>query len=462
MISPEFPQNGLKIEPLFTLNALNSVLGGELERDMRVCFGLLAVLLSASPIVAKPLVTSSEDTLARVCLARSEAPARLVEACDGALTQAGLTQNQRVELLIARGDGQIWQGQHAEAATSYRAAADINPNEVEAWNGLGWALWETEGDQAAFDAFDTSLKLEISVQGLSGKAGTGRRLGMVGNEEARQMLLAALTIDPDYIWAVREVAWSHIDDGQPALALTHFEEALNIEPADINARYGMGRAHLSIGEHERALEMFNDVLADAPNDFPTQVYRVITLRKLDRNAQALREADRLIQAYPQRTSGYVEKGQALVALERRTEAIETYVKAEEALGPNNAILYWHADALTIDGRFDEALDVISRGLHLDGVDYSDHLLRSYIALELGQYALARQAAETSLSLGVNDPWAHYYIAITLIHEGDVQAGLARFETAVVAGLPTDRVGAFASELISAGKYVEAAQLRLKY
>ncbi len=429
---------------------------------MRVCLGLVAVLMMTTPVVAKPLVTSSEDTFARVCMARTETPARLVDACHAALAQAGLTQSQRVELMIARGDGYVWQDQYDKAVDSYREATAIDPRSVEAWNGLGWALWETAGDQAAFEAFQTSLDIGVSVQGLAGKAGSARRLGLISSDEARQMLNAALSIDPDYIWAVREVAWSHLDRGDANQALTSFNAALDIDPEDINARYGKGRAHLSRGDGDVALEVFNDVLADAPQDFPTLVYRIITLRKLDRNAQALREADRLIDTYPERSSGYIERGQALIALQRRAEAIETYIQAETELGPNNAILYWHADALTIDGRFREALEVIESGLELDGVDASDHLLRSYIALELGEYDLARTAAEASLAMRASDPWAHYYIAITLVHDGQISDGMGRFDDAIAAGLPADRVGAFATELISAGKYVEAAQLRLKY
>ena len=429
---------------------------------MRVYISLLALLAAMGPVTAKPIVTSSEESAARICLARHETPARIVQACDSALLEADLTHTQRADLMIARGDGHIWQDQYNEAAASYRAATEIDPYEVEAWNGLGWALWEAEGDQAAYDAFERSLAIEVSVQGLAGKAGTGRRLGTVTNADARQLLLSALTIDPDYIWAVREVAWSHMDDNQPRTAIEHFNNALDIEPEDVNARYGLGRALLAIRETEVALETFNSVLADAPDDFPTLVYRIIALRKLDRNAQALREAERLISAYPDRVSGYVEKGQALVGLERRAEAIATYVDAEALLGPNNTLLYWHADALTIDGRFEEALTVIDRGLRLSGVDYSDHLLRSYIALELKDYSLAREAAKASLSFGVEDPWAHYYIAITHIHDGETEFGLARFEQAVAAGLPSDRIGAFATELISAGQYVEAAQLRLRY
>jgi tetratricopeptide (TPR) repeat protein len=412
--------------------------------------------------VAKPLITSSEETPSRLCLARQEAPARIVDLCDRALMEARLTENQRADLLVAQGDGFLWQNDFVKAEAAYRRAAQINPLEVEAWNGLGWSLWELQGDQAAYEAFDRSLSISVTVQGLGGKAALARRMGTIDSDTAREMLRAALAIDPDYIWAVRELGWSFIDESRNAEAIAAFQDALDIEPRDTNARYGLGRAHLSAGHAEDALTIFNELLVDTPQDFPTLVYRIVALRNLDRNAQAVRLADRLIEAFPDRASGYVEKGQALAALERRNEAIQTYVQAEKHLGPDNAVLYWHADVLVLDGRLDEAMAVIDRGIHQSGVDYSDHLLKSYIALQLQDYATARSSAEASLAMGVNDPWAHYYIAITLIHDGQVDAGLARFDNAIQAGLPAERVGAFASELAGAGKYVEAVALRLKY
>ncbi len=421
-----------------------------------------ALAVSAGIGLAKPLITSSEETAARLCLARQDQPARIVELCDRALMDAQLTQNQRAAFLVARGDGFLWQDAYAQATESYRRATTVDPGNAEAWNGLGWSLWETDGDQAAHDAFDHSLSIGVTVQGLGGKAALARRLGLIDGDTARQMLRAALTIDPDYIWAMRELGWSFMDERRFDAAATEFASAIAIEPRDRNARYGLGRARLSGGDAEAALATFNDLLLDEPQDFPTLVYRIVALRTLDRNAQAVRMADRLIEAYPDRASGYVEKGQALVALERRQDAIENYRQAEARLGPDNAVLYWHADALTNDGQLQEALQVIDRGLQQSGVDYSDHLLKSYIALELGDYATARASAEASLAMGVNDPWAHYYIAITLVHEGDVKAGLARFDNAIQAGLPAERISAFAIELVGAGKYVEAAELRLKY
>ena len=60
---------------------------------------------------------------------------------------------------------------------------------------------------------------------------------------------------------------------------------------------------------------------------------------------------------------------------------------------------------------------------------------------------------------LEQPGEHY---ARYVNMGSALGGVSRFEEAVAAGLPTDRVGAFATELISAGNYVEAAQLRLKY
>ncbi|NND22086.1 MAG: tetratricopeptide repeat protein [Silicimonas sp.] len=428
-----------------------------LSRFILVCF-----LATTGASFAKPLVTSSEETTARLCLARDDTPQRIVAACDRALTDASLTRSQRVELLIARADGHLWQSDHAAAADGYRAAAAADPQSADAWNGLGWALRETEGDAAAYQAFETSLAIDVSVQGLGGKAATGRKSGHLTEGEAREILGAALSIDPEYLWAIREIGWSHLDDGNPESAAKSFGDALAIDATDTNARYGLGRASLKSGDAETALALFNDVLADAPDDFAARVYRIITLRELDRNAQALRDSDRLIADFPTRNSGYIERALSLLALERRAEAIETYVTAEEKLGENNSLLYWHADALATDGQFRQALNVIDRALTLSGADYSDHLLKSYIALEMKDYATTRSAAEASLATGVSDPWAHYYIAISMVHSGETTEGLTQFGKAMAAGLPDDRIGAFAKELVSAGKYVEAAQLRLQY
>ena len=95
-------------------------------------------------------------------------------------------------------------------------------------------------------------------------------------------------------------------------------------------------------------------------------------------------------------------------------------------------------------------------------DRHDHLLKSWIALELEDYEVARASAETSIDIGGDDPWAHYYIAVSMVHDDAAEDGMMRFDEAMAFGLPEAFVGYFAKELVRAGKWVEAAQLRIKY
>ncbi len=422
----------------------------------------IALAVSAPALGAKPAITSSEETYAQVCIDAERSLDRLLEACTAALSEPSLTANQRIDLLVALGDVYSWQDDDYKARNIYEQALDLNPRDVTALNGLGWVVRVTDGDAAALDVFERSLASQVTVQGLAGKASTGRAAGAIDGATSREMLRAALAIDPTYIWALREIAWSLNDEGKYADAMAVFEEALETDADDDNALYGLARVQLRMNDPEAALDNLNRVVAGSPEHFAALVYRVIALRDLDRHAQALREADRVIEVYPNRTSGYIEKGLALMALERRSEAIDTFAAADAKLGPDNALLYWYADSLIYDGRLSDALGVINRAISLDGVDHSDYLLKSYIALELENYPVAKEAAQAALGTGVNDPWAHYYIAITLVHDGDMDGAMTRFAEAMEGGLPGDRVGAFASELVSAGKFIEAAQLRLKY
>lgn len=422
----------------------------------------VAALTLSGVAGAKPLITSSEETLARICLAGQEDLERLIRACDEAAKEPSITVAQKVELLNALANAQSWNDDEDAAIATYRQSLELDETSVDAWNGLGWSLRSQLDTEAAFEAFSRSIELDVSVQGLAGKASTGRDVGAMTGDESRAMLEAAMSIDPSYHWARRDIGWSYFDDENWPDAIASFEIVLEEDPYDENAYYGIARSALGAGTPERALEALNKLLELNPDDFWGQAYRVTALRNLDRNAQALREAERLIADFPKSNTGYHERGRALVALGRRGEALDAFAEADAILGPDGLVLYWWADTLAKDGQWSEALSVIDRAIALDNSDHYDLLLKSYIALELKDYQLARRAAEASMEAGTTDPYAHYYIAITLVQTGDTPSGLERFDLAMSEGLPSHRVGAFASELISRGKYVEAVQLRIKY
>ena len=419
-------------------------------------------VFTATAVGARPILTSSEETHARICLALEEPTSRLLEACEMALDTPGTTDGLRYDLLLSMGAIYQWEGAYAASVQAYERALALKPMSADALSGIGWALRDLDEPQQAYDAFTNALEFDITAQALMGQAAVGRELGKITGDEAREMLAAALAIEPDSGFAQREIGWSFLEEGATEMAIAAFEQRLETAPDDINARFGLGRAALRSGEPEWALMHFDQVLQQDPSHLGTRSERIQALRQLDRNAQALREADRLIEDHPDITDGYVQRGLALTALERRSEALATFETAEAELGPSNVLLYWYADTLAYDGRLDDALTTIERALELEGADASDHMLKSWIALELELYREAKASAEAALEIGEEDPWAHFYAAIALVHTETTEVGVSRFETAMASGLPGDFVGLFAEELVRAGDFVGAAQLRSKY
>ena len=92
----------------------------------------------ATALSAKPLITSSEDTLARVCLEGEESASRLITACNEALALPDLTERQRIELLDSLGEVLYWENRSEEAADIYREIIALDETTVIGWNGLGW------------------------------------------------------------------------------------------------------------------------------------------------------------------------------------------------------------------------------------------------------------------------------------------------------------------------------------
>lgn len=428
-----------------------------------VYFRTLALIAMITPggAPASPLITSSEETPAQICLSIQEQPARRVEACDTALKDQRITSALRVDLLTAKGEALSAQDLSIEAADALEAALALDPTKAKALTALGWVRRSLGDEEGAFKVFSRALEVDVSIDALAGVAATGRSTGALTQEEVKERLDLALAIDPEDTWVIRELGWLAYQGGDFEQAKLEFERALALSSFDGNAEYGLGRVALATEAPGAALDHFNRVLSEEEHT-GARLGRMSALRDLRRNAQAAREAHRFISDYPDRVEGYVQKGRALLALARRADAFSVYEDAEARLGPTNEIAYWYADALAEDGQMARALERIDAALALPGAAAADHLLKSYIALELKDYPVARREAETALSLGPSDPWADFYIAVALIHEGRGNEGIARFDKAIEGGLPTEKVGAFASELIAAGLWDEAVKLRESY
>ena len=183
------------------------------------------------------------------------------------------------------------------------------------------------------------------------------------------------------------------------------------------------------------------------------------LYELERYRQSEREADAMLDRWPDRPGSHVRKARALEALGRRKTALEVLEAAQEQLGFDGFVAYWQADMLANEERFAEAEAVMRKLIAEDEPDGDDYELLAYILLEQDATGEARKAIEAGLALAPQDPWLVYYDALAQIQEGRPDDAMTRFAEAIAMGLPRHRIGYFAGQLVSQGYVARALVLR---
>lgn len=362
--------------------------------------------------LAKPLITSSEETAARHCRAFDDTPERLIQSCTQALRDGAPTAAERAVLLTLQGDALDLLDRVEEAEEAFSAAAEADPGHVRAHTGMGWLLWNNDREAEAVVHFRRAVDLRPTADGLGGLGSSLYRSGQGSAEEALALIDAALAIEPEYVWALRERGWIALDEGETDTALDAFDAALALARNDWNAHYGRSRTLAQAEQYGPALEAIAASIASDPSRYWTYAHRAFVLRRLDRNAQAITEAQRAVSMAPGWPGGYVQLALAQESLGRRAEAITTFAEALQQGAENAYLLHWYADVLSNDGQMDRAAEVIDRAVARADGDQYDLSLKAYIAVELKDYETALAAAEQALALDGTMPYPHY---LSLIH-----------------------------------------------
>jgi tetratricopeptide (TPR) repeat protein len=426
-----------------------------------VLFCAFAVGLSAL-VAAKPLIVSSEAAVEKICIDYSATIEEIVLACQHALENPGLTNDQKVQLSHRLGDAHSNSNNEELAITKYELALDIQPENVGVLTSRGWSLRADGQDLAAYDAFKKAVGIQPTGQGLAGLAATTIDTGNGTLEEALQYFDGATALTLDYSWAYREKAWRLNDAGRFEDAEMAFAQALDIDRLDENANYGMARSLLEQRKFEPALNYINASINSNADGWWKYSTRSVILRSMDRNGQAVREAQRAIEMAPANSEGYVQKARALYNLGKRKQAFDELENAQATIGIDGFLLYWYAHMLQSDAQFELAMQKIEKVISSNDVTYHDHELKAFIALELNDYETALIAAERSTEMEPTSSYSHFYAAIAMVHTGNILAAQSRFERAMSLKPEDFMLGDFAAELISKGKFVEAIELRLKY
>ncbi|MEC7258635.1 MAG: tetratricopeptide repeat protein [Pseudomonadota bacterium] len=412
--------------------------------------------------MARPFDTGPATDQARTCTEFTGDYARIMTACRGALDRPGLSDRSRQDLM----DGLAWAHYYLNdidgARGVFQQILQLYPNSEDGLTGLAWLAYDADSyDQAAL-LFARAMNISPNAEVL---AGYGAALYMARRDtldDALARIDAALTIDPDYIWALRRKGWFLEEAGRLAESEAAFRRAIQVQPDDAASLYGLSYVLGRSGKWSQALPYVNRALEERPDYLAALSRRSLVLFNLGRPGMALRDAERMIDADPGWSEGYVRKARALFRMRRAEDAVAALAAGDKAVGYNSFLLYWYARMLVDTGHSAQALNQIARIDAQGDADFHDVLLQTRIALVMGDTPLARQSIDRSLGFRPADKWALYYATLVLVAEGRYDEAEARFDAALQAGLSKEKLPDFIKALLGRNEHARAVKLRDRY
>lgn len=207
------------------------------------------------------------------------------EAADRARTGTATT-------LISLATERTKAGDHAGAHLLLRRATDIDPSLFTAWFELGMA-----SHRLAFRA------------------------------EAKSAFARAAGLHPLLAPARVNLGLLLLEEGDAAAALPHLHRALELAPANANARFLLARAQRRLGQWQDAQEHLRQVIAACPHMAEYQAeWSGLLLETGDAKA-ALAAADRASELSPGLYDAHAARAAALEALDRQPEALAAWDQA---------------------------------------------------------------------------------------------------------------------------------------
>jgi adenylate cyclase len=163
-----------------------------------------------------------------------------------------------------------------EAIREFERALEIDPRSIDARLGIARVLVGIVGDGLSNSAQQDQARVE-QLLGEVLERDPNRSLahavmGLLRRmqsrmAEAQAELQAAIALDRNDAWAVRQLGMTFMGSGQPEAAIPYFENAIRLNPREPyvgNTYAALGRSHLFLGHTDQAIALLRKARTEMP------------------------------------------------------------------------------------------------------------------------------------------------------------------------------------------------------
>ncbi len=299
---------------------------------------------------------------------------------------AGQTDSPDVLHEIAQCQGGVGRGD--DAINALRTAVTIDPKHAAAWQSLGHQLAVAGDEEGSRQAFQRHFELSTPHPELV-EAVRLLREGKLGKAEriARDLLKK----HPADVSAIRVLADIGLKLGQLKDASHLLERCLELAPDFHAARHSYAMVLMRQQKPEAAIHEAEKLLAQEPNNPNFLTLKASVLTRIGDQSGALEIYETVLQDYPNQARAQMSYGHTLKTVGRLDEVIEAYKKCIR-LSPEVGEAYWSLANLKTFRFSDEDIDDMRRQVTTEGGDADD---QSHLAFALGKALEDRRGYDES-------------------------------------------------------------------
>ncbi|MGI9265437.1 MAG: tetratricopeptide repeat-containing sulfotransferase family protein, partial [Gammaproteobacteria bacterium] len=268
-------------------------------------------------------------------------------------------------------------GQGDAALDNLRKAIEIDPEHAPSWDSLGHQLAVAGDEQGSRDAFRKHFELSTPHQEMV-EASRFLRDGKQG--KAEQLVRDLLKKHPTDVSAIKMLADIGIKMGQLQDASNLLERCLELAPNFHAARHAYAMVLMRRQEPEAAIDEAEKLLQQDPDNPNFLTLKAAILNKIGDQAGALQIYEKVLKDYPNQAKAQMTYGHTLHAVGRVDEAIEAY-KACIRLSPEVGEVYWSLANLKVFRFSDDDIEDMRKQVTTEGGDADD---QSHLAFALGK------------------------------------------------------------------------------
>ncbi len=195
--------------------------------------------------------------------------------------------------------------------------------------------------------------------------------------------------------------------GRPADAIAPLNDAALLQPSSAVIQHDLGLACLEVGRLADAIAAFQRAVASDPRYTDAYFRLGIALEKVGDIGGAIVAYDRATNLLPSLTEAWFRAGALVYTLGHRDEAIGCFRRAATTGGKTGFGRLGKARALLVEGRNQEAEQVLRRTLKLDPENAMAHDLLGNLLSEYGRFDEARECFQRAIAIAPQLAGSYY-------------------------------------------------------